>query len=89
LRELGFSIEFIKQVVDIVGSHHEHPDHPSEPFRVLYDSDKIVMFSKEEYPYYNSRENFDWNKIIALIYSTQGKQLAEQWLQQRRKEQGN
>jgi hypothetical protein len=87
LEKLGCPADFIKQVCEIISTHHEHPDNPSEPFRILYDSDKIVMFSKEEYPYYNSRKDFDWNKIVALIYSKQGKQLAKESLTQRRKEQ--
>jgi hypothetical protein len=45
------------------------------------------MFSKEEYPHYNSRKDFDWNKIVALVYSKKAKQLAEELLAQRRKEQ--
>ena len=87
LKKLKCSDNFIRQVCGIISTHHEHPDAPSEPFRTLYDSDKIVMFSKEEYPHYNSRKDFDWNKIEALIYSKQGKQLAEEMLAQRRKEQ--
>jgi hypothetical protein len=55
---------------------------------VLYDSDKLVMFSPQEYPNYNTREGFDWNKIIALIYSKNGQELAKSWLAQRRKEPG-
>jgi hypothetical protein len=43
------------------------------------------MFSPEEYPIYNSRPNFDWNKIIDLIYSEKGKKNAKQNLQLRRK----
>jgi hypothetical protein len=88
LTQLGCPDEFIKQVCQIVGTHHDHPDNPSEPFRVLYDSDKLVMFSPQEYPNYNTREGFDWNKIIALIYSKNGQELAKSWLAQRRKEQG-
>jgi len=87
LKKLGCPDGFIGQVCEIIGTHHEHPDNPSEPFRVLYDSDKIVMFSREEYPYYNARADFDWNKIIDLMYSKKGKQLAEKMLGQRRKEQ--
>jgi hypothetical protein len=45
------------------------------------------MFSTEEYPCYNAREGFDWDKIVVLIYSAKGKNLAEKWLAQRRKEQ--
>jgi hypothetical protein len=45
------------------------------------------MFSPPEYPYYNAREGFDWGKIIDLIYSKEGKELAKKSLAQRRKEQ--
>ena len=87
LKKLGCPDHFIRQVCEIISTHHEHPDNPSEPFRTLYDSDKLVMFSPEEYPHYNSRKGFDWNKIVDLIYSKQGKQLAQESLVQRRKEQ--
>jgi len=87
LKKLGCPDGFIKQVCEIISTHHEHPENPSEPFRILYDSDKIVMFTREEYAFYNARKDFDWNKIIALIYSRQGKQLAEHMLAQRRKDQ--
>jgi hypothetical protein len=87
LKKLGCPDYFIRQVCEIISTHHEHPDNPSEPFRTLYDSDKLVMFSKEEYPHYNSRKDFDWNKIVALVYSIKAKQLAEELLAQRRKEQ--
>jgi hypothetical protein len=45
------------------------------------------MFSPQEYPYYNNRKGFDWGKIIDLIYSAYGKELAKKSLAQRRKEQ--
>ena len=87
LKKLNCSESFITQVCEIISTHHEHPDNPSESFRVLYDSDKLVMFSPEEYLTYNGREGFDWNKIINLIYSTEGKELAKKSLAQRRKKQ--
>jgi hypothetical protein len=87
LKKLGCPGFFIRQVCEIISAHHEHPENPSEPFRTLYDSDKLVMFSKEEYQYYNSRVDFDWNKIIALLYSEQAKRLAKELLAQSRKEQ--
>ncbi len=68
--------DFIEEVCKIVGTHHDHPENPSTPFKILYDSDKIVMFSPEEFPIYNERPNFDWNKIIELIYSEKGKDTA-------------
>ena len=88
LKKLGCPQEFINRVCEIISTHHDHPDSPSEPFRVLFDSDKLVMFSKEEYPYYNSRKDFDWNKITSLIYSKHVAKLAKKMLDQRRKENG-
>jgi hypothetical protein len=87
LKKMGYPESFIKQVCEIIGGHHDHPEAPSEPFRTLYDSDKLVMFSREEYPTYNAQEGFDWDKIVNLIYSEKGRELAKKWLAQRRKEQ--
>jgi predicted metal-dependent HD superfamily phosphohydrolase len=89
LKKLGCPDNFVKQVCDIISTHHEHPNNPSDPFRTLYDSDKLVMFSQEEYQYYNAREGFDWTKVVNLIYSKKGQELAKQLLTQRRKEQNN
>ena len=86
LKQLGCDTNFIQEVCRIIGTHHDHPDNPSLPFRVLYDADKLVMFSPEEFPYYNSRAGFDWEKIVTLIYSEIAKPLAEEWLKQRRNE---
>jgi hypothetical protein len=87
LEKNGYSRSFIEQVCEIISTHHEHPDNPSEAFKTLYDSDKIVMFSSEEYPTYNSQKGFDWNKISNLIYTKKGQDLAKKQLVQRRKEQ--
>ena len=86
LKKLGCPDNFITQVCEIIGTHHEHPDNPSEPFGILYDSDKLVMFSPQEYPYYNARKEFDWNKVVDFIYSEKGKDSAKKALSQRRKE---
>jgi hypothetical protein len=86
LKHLGCDESFIKEVCKIIGAHHDHPTNPSLPFRVLYDADKLVMFSPEEFPYYNSRTGFDWKKIVDLIYSEHAKRLAEELLKQRRSE---
>jgi hypothetical protein len=85
LRQLGCDNRFIEEVCRIIGTHHNHPESPSLPFRVLYDSDKLVMFSAEEFPFYNSKAGFDWEKIVALMYSEQAKHLAEELLTKRRK----
>jgi hypothetical protein len=86
LEQMDCDEAFIKQVTAIVGTHHDHPEAPSEPFRILYDSDKLVMFSPEEFSVYDSRTNFDWERIVTLIYSERGKRLAREWLVQRRSE---
>jgi len=87
LKQLGCPDQFIKHVCGIISTHHEHPHCPSEPFKSLYDSDKLVMFSPEEYPYYNAQEGFDWDKIVSLIYTAKGQDLAKKALAQRRNEQ--
>jgi len=86
LKQMGCDEAFIQQVATIVGTHHDHPPNPSVPFRILYDSDKIVMFFKEEFPVYDSRPDFDWDRIVDLIYSEKGKRLAKEMLKQRRNE---
>ena len=86
LKQLGCDESFIQEVCRIIGAHHDHPANPSLPFRVLYDADKLVMFSPEEFPYYNSQAGFDWEKIVDLIYFEHAKRLAEDLLKQRRNE---
>ena len=86
LQQMGCDKAFIEQVSAIVGTHHDHPDTPSIPFRILFDSDKIVMFSPEEFPGYDSRPGFDWKKIVGLLYSEKAKTLTRKMLRQRKKE---
>jgi hypothetical protein len=87
LKKLRCPGSFINQVCEIISTHHDHPENPPEPFRTLYDSDKLVMFSQAEYPCYNALEGFDWNKIVNLIYSKKGREMAKKQLVQRKKEQ--
>ncbi len=87
LRQMGCSESFIRQVCLIIATHHDHPEVPSDAFKSLYDADKVVMFTPEEFPTYSSREGFDWEKIISLIYSEKGRALAREMLAQRRAEQ--
>ena len=82
LGQLDYDEKFIHQVCEIIRTHHDHPGNPSIAFQVLYDSDRLVMFSPEEFPYYNSNPNFDWNKIIDLIYSEHAKDLAKELLKE-------
>ena len=83
LKKLGYEDIFVKEVCDIIQTHHDHPDNPSLAFRILYDSDKLVMFSPEEFPHYNSKQNFNWHQIISLIYDDYAKELAKKLLKQR------
>ncbi len=83
LKQLNFDEKFIKEVCDIICTHHGRPEHPSQAFKILYDSDKLVMFSTEEFSHYDSKPNFNWNKNINLMYSKQAKDLAKEQLQQR------
>ena len=89
LKQLGYDEGFVQEVGDIVRTHHDHPEHPSQAFKILYDSDKLVMFSPEEFPHYELHPNFDWNKIVDLIYSEHARDLAKELLRQRRNEKMN
>jgi hypothetical protein len=89
LRKLGYDESFVQEVCQIVRTHHDHPDNPSQAFRILYDSDRLVMFSPEEFLHYNSKPNFNWNEIVELIYSEYARDLAKKLLQQRRTEETN
>jgi hypothetical protein len=84
LLKLGYRKNFIDQVCEIVCTHHNHPNNPSLAFMILYDSDKLVMFSTEEFSYYNSQPNFNWNQIINLIYHKHARDLAKELLQLRK-----
>jgi hypothetical protein len=84
LEKLGCDENFINQVCEIIATHHNHPDNPSLAFKILYDSDKLVMFSNEEFSYYDSQSDFDWNQIINLIYHEHARHLAREFLEKRR-----
>ena len=80
LQKLGYDEGFVQEVCEIVRTHHGHPDNPSLAFKILYDSDKLVMFSPEEFPYYTSHPNFDWTQIVELIYHEHARDLAKKLL---------
>ena len=85
LSQLGYGNDFIQEVCEIIGTHHNHPENPHLSFKILYDSDKLAMFSPEEFPYYNSRPNFNWDEVITLIYHEHIKNLARKLLRERKK----
>jgi hypothetical protein len=86
LKKLEYSKPFIDEVCEYIRTHHDHPDNPSLAFKILFDSDKLVMFSKQEYPHYSAKPNFDWNQIVDLIYHPHAKELAKKLLEQRKSE---
>jgi hypothetical protein len=86
LQKLGYSKHFIDEVCEYIRTHHDHPDSPSLAFKIMFDSDKLVMFSKQEYHHYNEIPNFDWNQIITLIYHPHAIELSKKMLEQRRSE---
>jgi len=80
LKQVGYDDQTIKEVCEIIRTHHEKLENPSEAFKILYDSDQLVKFSKEEFEHYNSQQNFDWNKIIENLYHEHSKRSAvEMW----------
>ena len=83
LRKLNYDESFVQEVCETIRTHHDHPDNPSLAFKILYDSDKLVMFSPEEFPHYNSKANFEWNKILDLIYHEHVRTFAKNLLIQR------
>ena len=86
LTSLGYPQSFVDEVCEYIRTHHDHPDTPSLAFKILYDSDKIVMFSPQEFSHYNEKPNFDWNQILDLIYHEHARELAKKLLIQRRAE---
>ena len=84
LTGLGYDRSFIDEVCMYVRTHHDHPDEPSLAFKILYDSDKLVMFSPEEFSHYDQKPNFDWTGVLGLIYHEHMRDLAKKLLQKRR-----
>jgi len=52
----------------------------------LFDSDRLVMFSEEEFDHYNSRKDFKWQEIIESFYHNSIKKSAKNLLELMRKE---
>ncbi len=83
LQELGYEKNFVQEASSNVRTHHDHHYKPSLAFKILYDSNKLVMFSLEEFPYYNPKLNFSWNEIIDLIYHRYAKELEKDfWIKE-------
>jgi hypothetical protein len=85
LRQLGYSDEFIGKVCEIIRTHHERLENPGEAFRILFDSDQLVRFSEEEFPYYEEH-HINWDTIIGKMYLEKMKTKAMETLKKRKSE---
>jgi len=83
LNSSGYDDDFIREVCEIISTHHDHPVNPSTAFKIVYDSDRVAMFSPQEFSHYDSIEGFDWRKVIDSMYTDNAKRLAEQLLERR------
>lgn len=82
MKKVGYSEQITKEVCNMIKRHHEKLENPSEPFKILYDSDQLAKFSKEEFQYYDSK-NIDWNRIINSMYFNSSKIIARKLLKAR------
>jgi len=82
LRQMGYPDQFISNVCEIIKTHHDRPDQPEGAFKILFDSDQLVRFSKEEFPYYESKRT-DWDTIIGKMYSDKMKAKARETLKKK------
>ena len=85
LRQLDYPDAFIEKVCQIIKTHHDRPENPEEAFKILYDSDQLVRFSKEEFPYYETKQT-NWDAIIRKMYSDKTKAKARATLKEKKAE---
>lgn len=83
LRQVGHDDDFIDTICEDIRRHHARIENPSEVFKILYDADHLVMLSREEFPYYGSRPNFNPEIVIDRLYYDRSKELARTMLSQR------
>jgi len=86
LEKLDYHKFDIKLICSLIAKHHDRLENPHDIFRILFDSDRLVMLSKEEFNNYNSRKNFNWQEIIDSFYHDDIKEYAKELLELRRKE---
>ncbi len=80
LEKLGYHSFDIKLICGFIATHHERLEEPHEIFKILFDSDQLVKFSKEEFEHYNSKSNFNWKDIIDSLYNANLKENAKKLL---------
>lgn len=83
LTKLRYNKSFVDEVGENIRTHHNHPDDASLAFKILYDSDKLVMLSREEFSHYNQKPFFDWEEILTLFYHKHARDLAKRLLLKR------
>jgi len=86
LNKLHYHNFDIKLICSFIARHHERLNNPHDMFKILFDSDRLVMFSKEELNHYDSRKDFDWQTIIDSFYNGDMRNSAKKILYSRRKE---
>lgn len=88
LEKLGYYQFDIKLICGFIARHHERLQDPHEIFKILFDSDQLVKFSKEEFKHYNSISNFNWSDTINSFYHPDAKETAKTLLEKRERESG-
>jgi HD superfamily phosphodiesterase len=86
LKQLEYSDNIINEICQMIRTHHEKLENPSEAFKILYDADQLAKFSKEEFSHYNSKSGFNWEAITNSMYAESSKKLATEMLNQRKQE---
>lgn len=84
LKKLGYHSFDIKLICTFIASHHERLKDPHDMFKILFDSDQLVKFSKEEFSHYNSKRGFNWQTVIDSFYHNDIKDTAKRLLEQKR-----
>ena len=83
LNKLEFNPFDIKLICSFIERHHERLSNPHDIFKILFDSDQLVKFSKEEFSHYDSRSNFNWHAVIGSFYNPDLKKQAALLLKER------
>lgn len=87
LEILQFSEEEIQEVCEIIRTHHNRVENPTEEFAILYDSDQMAKLTPEEFPIYE-KEKTNWEEIIRNMYHQSSISIANEWLKKRRNNNG-
>ncbi len=86
LEKLNYHNFDIKLICGFIARHHERLQDPHDMFKILFDSDQLVRFSKEEFNHYNLRPHFNWQNVIDSFYHDDIRNSAKKLLSSGRKE---